>query len=70
MSSLIDVYLGSNELKKLIVNRSEELRLPLRFICHRVKIDYSVFIESYINSLNNHTFDITEKQFEQILGQL
>jgi len=63
---VIDVYLGSNELKKLIVERSFKLEIPLRYICNEAGIEYSKFINSYINSRSNKNCKVTEKQFDKI----
>ena len=70
MSSILDIYLGSKELKKLIIRRSEEFEIPFRYICNDIKMDYRDFMQSYINSLSNDSFSITEEQFERMLELL
>jgi hypothetical protein len=62
----LDIYLGSKELKKLIVDRSTRFELPLRYICSYAKIDYKEFMQNYINSLENNEATLTEKQFNDI----
>lgn len=66
----IDTYLGSKELKKLIVDRSFELELPLKLICLEVAIDYKDFMQSYINSHENKNFTVSENKFEAVLNAL
>lgn len=70
MSSILEIYLGSKELKKLIIRRSEEFEIPFRYICNDIKMDYRDFMQSYINSLSNDNFSITEQQFERLLELL
>lgn len=70
MPTAIETYLGSKELKKLIVRRSEELGLPLRFICLDLGIDYAAFARQYLNSNENKEFTIDEKLFEKLLLSL
>lgn len=68
--SALSTYLGSKELKKLIVKRSLDLRLPLKLICMDLDINYLDFMRSYINSSENKTFKIEEEKFEGLLGSL
>ncbi len=68
--SLLDFYLGSKEIKRVIVQRSTDLQLPLRFICNEIKYDYRIFMEGYINSVDNDRCTLTEDQFEKILNLL
>lgn len=65
--SAIDIYLGSKELKRTIVERSFNLELPLRYICKEIGVDYKTFMSSYVNSLESTSFPITEDQFERML---
>jgi hypothetical protein len=66
---LLNTYLGSKELKKLLVSRSEELQIPFRYICHEIGIVYKDFMKQYINS-NGINMEITEGEFERILAIL
>jgi hypothetical protein len=66
---LLNTYLGSRELKKLLIQRSEELQIPFRYICHEVDIKYKAFMNQYINGKST-ALPITEKQFERILDIL
>lgn len=67
---VIDIYLGSKELKKLIVKRSFDLELPLKLICLDLGIDYKEFMSKYINSHENNNYEISEELFEKILSHL
>lgn len=64
---LLKTYLGSNELKKVIVKRSIELNIPFRFICHEIGVEYRAFMQTYINSSTGDSSDMTEEQFEGML---
>jgi hypothetical protein len=66
----LEKYLGSKELKKLIVQRSHALDIPFRYICTDVDLSYKHFMEAYINSIENKEFKVTEEQFEKILENL
>lgn len=63
----IDILRGSKELKRLIVDRSFEFKIPLKYICFEVGIDYNSFMQSYINSETMANCSLTEEQFEKIL---
>lgn len=67
---IIDVLRGSKELKRLIINRSFEFRIPLKYICKEVGVDYISFMQSYINSETMANCSLTEENFEQILKLL
>ncbi len=64
---LIDILRGSKEVKRLIVSRSFEYRIPLKYICLEVGLDYISFMQSYINSETMANCSVTEEQFEKIL---
>lgn len=68
-SKLLDIYLGSKELKKLLISRSEELQIPFKYICHDLGIDYTDFMKQYINS-NSANMPIGEEMFGKILSYL
>jgi hypothetical protein len=68
--ALIDVYLGSKELKRTIVERSFQFEIPLKLICAEAGINYKTFLQGYVNSNTPDSTDITEKQFEKVLGLL
>jgi len=70
MATALEAYLGSNELKKLIVTRSTQFELPLKAICLDLQIDYRSFMQSYINSNENNKFEIEEGKFLGILNHL
>lgn len=65
--SLLEIYTGSNELKKLLVKRSSEFDIPFRYACDEVGVEYSRFMSGYINALEVTKDIINEKQFEGIL---
>lgn len=67
--TLVEVYLGSKELKKAILDLSFKYEIPLKYICKEAGVNYRTFLEGYINS-NNPSIEITEKQFEKILDLL
>jgi hypothetical protein len=64
-----EVLLNATEIKKLIINRSFEFNIPLKYICSEVGIEYRAFLDSYINAPVNPS-GITEDQFKEILGIL
>jgi len=66
----MDVYLGSAELKRLIVSRSKEFNIPLSYICSEVGLEYQYFMSSYMNVQGVSKADITESQFEEVLSIL
>ncbi len=68
--TLMDVYLGSAELKRLIVSRSKEFNIPLSYICSEIKLEYKHFMASYMNVQGVSKADITERQFEEMLSLL
>lgn len=65
--SLLDIYLGSNEIKNLLVERSEKFRIPFHYSCLAAGIDYNSFMESYVNARSGKP-SFTEAQFEKILS--
>lgn len=70
MATALETYLGSKELKRLIVKRSFDLELPLRMICLDIGIDYAELMRAYINSSENKNYTIEEHKFEALLAAL
>lgn len=69
--TLYETFLKSTELKKLVVTRSFEHKIPLRFLCKETGIKYRQFMLSYINSSNTTDKEVfTEQQFCKLLGIL
>jgi len=68
--TLMDVYLGSAELKRLIVSRSKEFNIPLSYICSEICVEYQHFMASYMNVQGVSSANITEIQFEEMLSIL
>ena len=68
--STIQIYLTSKEIKKTIVQRSQDFRIPLKLICHAVQIKYEPFIREYINAEDSSNYKIEEEKFEKILNLL
>lgn len=68
--TIMDVYLGSAELKRLIVKRSTEFRIPLSYICSEIGVEYKYFMSSYINVQGLSKANITEVQFKNMLSIL
>jgi len=66
----IDILRGSKEVKRLIVDRSFQFKIPLKYICTEIGIDYRNFMLSYINSDNMDNCTLTEEQFIDILKVL
>jgi hypothetical protein len=64
---LLDIYLGSKEVKKMLVARSAEFEIPFRYVCEEIGVDYMHFMSSYINAIEATKDPITEKQFEKML---
>lgn len=48
--TLDDTILTSKEIRRLIVNRSFELGIPLRYVCYEAGLGYTPFMRGYINS--------------------
>ncbi len=67
---LIEILRGSKELKRLIVNRSFEYKIPLRYICQECGIEYKEFMLSYINSSTMKDCRLKEEDFANILKLL
>lgn len=67
---LIDVLMGSKELKRLLVERSNKFSIPFRDLCQEVGVDYSSFMRSYVNSSVGDPEVITEDQFIELMGKL
>lgn len=65
--SLLERYLGSKEIKKLLVERSFKFEIPFRYVCKEIGVEYKHFMDAYINSMENKKFEITEEQFEKML---
>lgn len=68
--TLIEIYLGSAELKRLILKRSNEFNIPLKYVCSEVGLEYKSFMASYMNVQGVSTADITEEQFNKMLSIL
>jgi hypothetical protein len=68
--NILKTYLGSNELKKVIIKRVTENSIPLRHVCNHIKYNYHSFMSSYINSVNASNCEITKEQFEKMLDLL
>ena len=60
----------SKEVKRLIVKRSFDFNIPLRYACNEADIDYASFMQQYINSANWMNADIPEHKFEKLLNVL
>lgn len=67
---LLNIYLGSAELKRKIVERSTEFEIPLAYICGEIGIEYNALMKSYINVSGISRLEITEEQFEKMLSIL
>ena len=68
--ALFDGLIQSKEIKKLLVNRSFEYKIPLKYVCDEVGVNYSAFMEGYINSVNSDFFEIKEEKFIEVLNFL
>jgi len=69
MSSFMDVFVGSKELKRKIVELSDSHEIPLRYICKEIQVDYKHFMQAYINS-DSGNLSLTEYQAKRILSML
>lgn len=67
---LLNIYLGSAELKRKVVERSVEFNIPLTYICDEIGIEYRAFMTSYINTPGISKLEVTEEQFEKMLSIL
>lgn len=68
MSALRSLLLQSVEIKKLIVQRSTEHKIPLKYLCEKVGVNYLSFMASYIRAEGDP--DIREEDFLKILELL
>lgn len=68
--TLIDVCLGSAELKRFIWSRSIKFNIPLSYICSEIGIEYKEFMRSYMNVQGVSKLEITEEQFRKMLSIL
>lgn len=66
--TLLEVFMESKEIKKLIVERSTMYRMPLRYVCREAGIDYTDFMSMYINSGSWKKCNLTEDQFQKLLS--
>lgn len=67
---LIDVLLGSKEVKRLLVERSMRYQLPFRDICQKIGVDYMLFMSTYVNSSGGKEEVINESQFLELMKEL
>jgi hypothetical protein len=70
VSKLLDIYLGSAELKRQIVKRSIDFNIPIKYICQECGVDYPTFMSAYINVSDVSRFEITEEQFTKLINML
>lgn len=67
---MLKTILNSKELKRLLVSISNESRIPFKYLCEEVGIDYNEFMMSYINVKGLSTADISEDKFKELLKLL
>lgn len=65
--AILDIYLGSKELKRLLVKRSTEFKIPFIYACEEAGVEYGRFLTGYLNSIEVSKDFINEAQFEKIL---
>lgn len=65
--NLLDLLYESKEIKRLVVQRSIDYNIPLRYLCNEVGLEYDRFMQTYINSSSSRTAKISESQFIEIL---
>lgn len=65
--TLIEIFRESKALKRLIVQRSLQYRIPFRYICAQVGVEYTGFMSGYINTVDGSKSGFTEEQMFQIL---
>lgn len=70
MPTLVDIFLSSKELKRTIVKISIDHEIPLKYLAKDIGVEYNAFMKSYINSLTNDGFDISEGQVERLFKLL
>lgn len=70
MSKLLDTILTSNQLKKIIVERSFKYQIPIRYLCDECGVDYKMFMSTYINSTSGDAKHVSEDQFVKMLSIL
>lgn len=64
---LEQALIGSHAIKKLLIDRSVELKMPFRYLCLDVGIKYNDFIKSYINSDAVKNASINDEQLQKML---
>lgn len=70
MPTLVDIFLSSKELKRTIVKLSIDHNIPLKYLAKDIGIEYRIFMKSYVNSLSNNGFEISEGQVNRLLELL
>lgn len=68
--TLLEVLLNSKEIKRMIVKRSSDYNIPLRYLCREAGIDYNLFMRSYINALDQKAYEGTEEDLRKVLDTL
>ena len=67
---LLAILLESKEIKRLIVKRSFDYNIPLRYVCLECGISYQDFMQQYINVMNKSTIELSEDKFRKLLSIL
>lgn len=67
---LVKIFRESKELKREIVDRSTEFRIPFKYICDEVGISYKEFMQEYINVPGIAPIEITDEQIIKTLEVL
>lgn len=66
---LLDVYTESKQLKRIIVERSLKYKIPLRYICNDIGVNYRQFMNAYING-SSLPEGMNQYKFEKMLSLL
>jgi hypothetical protein len=68
--TLYDILFRGKEVKKLIVKRSFDTGIPLRYICLGANINYVHFMGTYINSNSSENCKLSENDILRVLDVL
>lgn len=68
--TLLQTYLGSAEIKKCLIARSNDLGIPFKLICEKVGFKYQTFLNEYLNHVGVSAMKISQEKFEEIMSYL
>lgn len=70
MSFLLKNLKESTQVRKAIIEQSENFLIPLQYVCLKAGIHYPSFITHYLRTKEGSSFDVTEEDFLKLLELL